>query len=511
MDFKEHLGRAGSLTVLLTGRLQRTLAGVKEVLGEFGVHPERCFLKPDDADDVGRSMVNVHAFKKDVIRGLLNENPKIKSVKIWDDRQDNIDALKRLRKEYKNIDFELFKVDCKESDRLENSAHFEWNSAGFGRRLSKMADELGFGCTPSFDAAVKEGIDFLEDAWLSCLGTSNDPECSIVHEFGSYPLKRIGDVDLFMLAPTSLCPDECIVKLEAELSKRGVRYIHTATGIRCPRMKLRLHFANAAPVDFDLIFAACLDKDNKNPTDFLKVFENGDKSVKSAVEGLVFLEKVKSCIEGKMSMERFGRLVDIVVYFLKTKHLKGNAFHCFRTFHLVRALAEMISKLKENFQGMGDLVRKSFEYLATINSQYWQRICKDTVPEEIVDMTIESFVSAVKLINQPKPCASLFAPVKFPPNNHAICSVKVTSHVKDLQWRAGVIVEAKLGTCIRKLITSGVNVVPGPSDYDNIFLFAIPTDETSVRLCQNFLASLKTESIFLTNKTDLALKIQIGN
>ena len=512
VDFKEHLGRAGSLTVLLTGRLQRTVAGVNEVLREFGVHPERCYLKPDDEIDVSRNMAKVHSFKKDVVRGLLKEHPKVKIVKLWDDRQDNIDAFKALRKEYKNIDFELLKVDCKAGYNDKKSySNFKAQADEFDKNLLQMIDDFGFGCSPSFDAAAKQGISFIEDAWLSCLGSPQDVPSQVVHQFGSNPLKRNGDVDLCIFAPANLRPDECIFKLEAELLKRGIRYIHTATGIRCPRLKLRLHYSNAVPVDFDIVFAACLlDETKSDVKDLREIYENGDNATKSAVEGLLFVEMVKRCIEGKLSLERFGKLVDLLVYYLKTKHLKGNAFHGLRTFHLVRALAEMLSKTKESFNNMADLVRKSFEHLATLDVRYWQRVCKEFVPEENIHLLTESFVSGYELINQSKSCAELFARVQFPPAGYEVVSVTVGSHVKDLQWRAAVVIEAKLGTCIRKMLCAGVNVVPGPSDYHETILFAIPSDETSLRVSQSTLMNLKTETIFLANKTDLTLKIQIG-
>ena len=512
VDFKEHLGRAGSLTVMLTGRLQRTVTGVNEVLREFGIHPECCYLKPDDENEVSRNMAKVHSFKKDVIRRLLKEHPKVKVAKLWDDRQDNIDAFKSLRREYKDVDFELFKVDSKQSPDGEKSPpHLKGNSDEFNDNLLQMIDDFGFGCPPSFDAAVKEGISFIEDAWLHCLGLTKDKAPQTVHQFGSYPLRRSGDVDLCLFAPASLRSDECIFKLEAELSKRGVKHLHTATGIRCPRLKLRLHFSNTAPVDFDIVFAACLPVENEVHYDLREIYENGDIAMKSAIEGLLFLERVKHCIESKLSIEQFGKLVDLLVYYLKTKHLKGNAFHCLRTFHLVRALAEMFSKTKESFQSMGDLVRKSFEHLATLDAQYWQRICKEFVPEEITQQLSESFVSGYELINQSKSCAALYARVQFPPEGHEVVSVTVKSHIKDLQWRASVLIEAKLGTCIRRLLSSGINVIPGPSDYDGKILFAIPANETSFRVSQNALENLKSETIFLANKLDLSLKVQIGN
>jgi len=513
VDFKEHLGRAGSLTVLLTGRLQRTFAGVSTVLKEFGVHPELCLLKPDDDSEVSRNTPKVHSYKKDVVRRLLKEYPKIKEMKLWDDRQDNVDAFRTLRKEYKNVHFEIFKVSCKEDsgDRKPSATNLKVNEDEFNKSILQMIEDYGFGCSPSFDAAVKEGISFIEDAWLFCLELSKGAAPDVIQQFGSYPLMRSGDVDLCLLAPASLRPDECIFKLEAELLKRGVRYVHTAAGIRCPRLKLRLHYSNAAPVDFDIVFAPCLQDDFKKDKELQQIYENGENAVKLAVEGLLFLEKVRNCIKGKVSIEKFGKLVDLIIHYLKTKHLKGNAFHCVRTFHVVRSLAEMFSKTKDSYHSMGDLVRKSFEHLATVDAQHWQRICKEFVPEETIQQLVKSFISGSELVCQSEPSTALFASVQFPPGGHEVVSVTVSSHVKELQWRASVVVEAKLGTCIRKMISAGVDIVPGPSDYDGTISFAIPSDETSFRVAQHTLANLRSEGIFLANKKDLTLMIQIGN
>lgn len=511
-EFSNHAGRAGSKTVLLTGRLQRTVSGVREVLAEYGVHPEECYLKPDDCNDATKNMEKVHAFKKDVIRRLLRENPRVNVVKMWDDRQDNIDAFRRLRKEYQNIDFQLYKVDCEDFKNVEKfSKKHKLNGDGFSNSVSKLVSDLGFGCTRSFDAAVWQGIEFIQNAWASCLGIPEYTSDKLVRLFGSYPLRKTGDVDLCLLAPASMSADECILKLAADISMKGISYIHTAIGIRCPRMKVRARYSNIAPIDFDIIFAPCLSSGAAGQISISQIYESGDKAVKSAVEGILFLEKVQSCIEGKVRAEVFGKLVDLIVYYLKTKHLKGNAFHCMRTFHLVRALAEMFSKAKDKLEDIGEILRTSFEHLASLDRSYWQRICKETVPEKIIDMTVESFIAAATLIDQSQRRDSLFSRAQFPPKGYVVVSVRVASLIDDLQWRASIVMEAKVGTCLRKLYSSGVCVVPGPSDYETEILFAIPQDEMSLRICQSSMTSLKAEPIFLNNKSDLNLFLKIGN
>ena len=506
VDFKEHFGRACSLTVLLTGRIQSTLAGVTEVLREYGLHPEKCFLKPEGySADRSKTTEKVAPYKTEIIKKLLLEYPNIRTVKIWDDRQDNIDAFRRMKRGHRDVTFELFKVGSEDTEdkkiRLKGGLNDD--------EIDRMVTEFGFGFSAMFHAAAKEGIEFITSAWASSLGVQAEKAATFIKPFGSFPLNRAGDVDLCLLAPSYLQQDECIVKLEAEILKRGVRHIHTATGIRCPRMKVRLHYLNMAPIDFDIIFAPCLTAVDQPLIDVNTAFQNGSKDVKAALEGNIFLQKAQECISGKIGVTTFGILVDLVVFFLKTKHLKGNAFHCIRTFHIVRALAEMISKSKETVHSLVALLSNSFDHLASLDIEYWKRICRDFVPEEMLKKTIESFIEAVKMINQSETRATIFAVKKFPPVNHIVATVTVKSNIKEIQWRANTILEAKLGPCIRKLLALGVEVSPGPCDYDDTIRFAMPVGERNLKLCQNILGGLKGEAWFLENKDSLDLIIRV--
>eukprot|EP00794_Sanderia_malayensis_P008777 gene8777-9715_t len=499
VQFKEHIERAGSLTVLLTARRQCVKDGIEEVLQQHGIHPQKKFLKPMTEDDSYKTNRSPN-FKTGLVKDLLKAYPNVDHVKIWDDRPDNIDAFRRLRKSFGNIKFEIFDVGNDYSRAL----------AATLKDVSTITDAFGSCRFESFNAAAKEGIEFLVNAWSSCLDVDMDVGRRFAIPFGSFPLKRVGDVDLCLLASAKLSQDECIVKLETELSKRGIKHLHSATRIRCPRLKVRLHFMHTSPVDFDIVFAPCLEdirsKDLDSPE---TLYRNGCSKLKSSLEGVLFLRQVQHCIDGKISVENFGRLVDAVVLLLKTKHAKGNGFHCVRTFHIVRALAEMFGKFDATTKSLDVYFQDSLQYLSTIDIAHWKKICKEFVPEDMLIRTTEVFKNAVTLLNKSEPVEKIFAFVKFPPHGHKLVKVAVESHVSELAWRGGTLLEAKLGTCLRKLVSYGVSVVPGPSDYCNMIQFAIPADESSLRLCRDALKSLESEAVFIDYQHDLRLHIDI--
>ena len=480
---------------------------MEEVLREYGIHPKKSILKPDKEDnDKSYSAAKVQNYKSDAVRELLKDNPTINHVKLWDDRQDNIDKFRRLKKDYKHINFEIFKVGDEVLSKQARSSDIAINE----NNITDLLDKFGFNAFQQYQTTAEQGIDFISSSWSSCLGISKEIGSKLVMTFGSFPFHRIGDVDLCLLAPVNLHPDECIVKLESELLKRGIRHIHCATGIRCPRLKLQLRFLNASPVEFDIVFAPCLPELNAAIPDTATLYQNSSKEVKFALEGVLFLQQVCSCIEGKISIENFGKLVDLIVLFLKRKHLKGNAFHCIRTFHIVRVLGEMFRKSKNHGENLCDYFRNSLTHLSTLDAAYWKRICKDFVPDETVARTVKHFTEASELINESASLSTVFAFVQFPLPMYVIVSVSLKSNVDELLWRACTMLEARIGTCVRKLLSTGVDVMAGPSDYSSIVRFAVPRCEWNIDVCKRTLSSLKSDAFFMQNKDNLQLIIDIN-
>ena len=444
-------------------------------------------------------MLEVAEFKKEVVNDLLREFPDCSCVKFWDDRDDNIHSIKSLEKRYKGrVKFELFFVG---SEKEKLKAHQSEKNGALS--LDELCFTYGLSANQLYLDSVKEGMYFIFNAWKDVLSIKNRiPMSSLMKPFGSYLIGRRGDVDLCLFSPIGFKVNDSLNNLASKLRDHGVTYIHLVTGIRCPRLKIRLEYLSAPPVDFDIVVACVLPEGKTEITDLDAAYKSCDKYSKISLEGLIFHANYVNAVLYTCDTHTLGRIVDVIVIFLRRRCLKGNAFHCIRTFHVVKLVCMFIKESclaplqsSEIFESndkrqMPEFLSKLFKWLAKYSYDKWVSLFSDFCPELYIPVLQEAFKEASVILEE-NPVSHLFHTCG---RSNEQCSVRVHFKSDDpvFEWKLGTFVEARLGSYVRKLITAGVGVQPGEITM-NQFTFMIANSDRSRSICQEHMEALRKD------------------
>ena len=484
-NYFSHYKRPESATFLLTGRREKTREGVESVLKQWRLYFDQIILTPDDCK------LTVFQNKGHVVGSLLQRFPAVTEVKFWDDQDRNIDTVKALSKQhkYQHVHFHMIQND-------DVMPHFNRMTAyDFMNRL---------GCRPvkHYNHVVREGMNFINKAWTDLLRKyakiDSKQDTFLLMPFGSYLLHRKGDVDICLLAPDNLEVNMLIKEFSKQLQAYGVQYCYSASGIRCPRIKIMLMFENATPVEFDLLIASfklsCDELVKALNLLNLKdlVSKCRDVTSKIAFEGILFFEKYVQSVEDKISDYDFGIVIDLVCILLRKNNVKANAFHCIRTFHLSILLNEFILKSNripenglETVKSMEKVVKSFCKFCSKYEDNDYIKLFKGFVPESY----IEKLKSIFAMLAQQSLAKSLFMGPMLEQNKKNCITLKVvSSNCKVSAWKAMVMLEAKIGSAIRKFIENGQDIKPGIVT-DNSFTFY----SNRPSACQGALKRLKTE------------------
>ena len=466
--YYEHRHKACSLSILLTGRMERVRRGVLAVLNDYELTFSRVMLKPEDGNN-GYKEGQVNQYKRDYVQNLLNEFPTVNELKFWDDREDNVKMIKSLSKKFPKVNIQVYNVQEKQPPFYKMT-------------LEQFLVRMGVRKTIQYDEAVKSGMEFIREAWKQIIGDDYDKCC--MHLFGSNLLHRRGDIDLCLLAPKASSIQTCMGGLAEKLASFGVKYVHCASNIRCPRLKIKLEYDDAANVEFDITVACVLDK-GIDEFNYIKLYECcEDKKSKIALEGLLFFEQVVKPALFGVCLKDFGLIVDVVCILLKKNRLKGNVFHCIRTFHVVQLVAEYIN-FSNNTSDLNELktceqfLKGFFGYLGKKEEEKWMLLFKKFVPDIYISSLITFFRHA-------ETC-SLEYLICHGPLVDKSCNVKVeieTSGDDLVLWKAQILLEACLGTCLRNLIVNGFQVTPGVAIGESVTFNLTPLNEAKEVILQ---------------------------
>ncbi len=477
-DYHDHQGRAGSLTVVLTARIERTQKAVERVLKEAQVYPDEVYFKPDSTSDTETSA----QFKVRIIKKLLSENKDITLVKFWDDKVENLTAVRSMADKYSNIHFNFIDA-TKMILKKQDSALY--------------ADLCLRGCHLStlYSCAATVSIDFLSSQYCRMIGYQGNPK-DVCYVFGSFPIGRRSDIDMCCLLQSPASPFDCIDRFAAQLEECGIIYIHKGKGARCPRLKVKLEFDCAPPIECDLIFAV-IDNNLTTPGKLASSTNGGllsslkpsDSRSKTALTGPNFLQQVIEAIDGKMSVGEFGMVVEMTAQILRSFRQKGNAYHCIRTFHVVRLLMEYVRSPKFNQlkdSNCDEIFRNFISSVSEISPAKWQKLFGDFVPKEYVPRITDVFATVSHQVSEHPAETPLSTEIfytdfnsrpTFPPEGYSTVSLCLHGTSKRLLWKLASLLEARLQTCIRKLLDADIDVVPDGNDSYEKFCFAIPQDD----------------------------------
>ena len=468
-DYRDHEGRAGSMTVVVTARIERTRKAVEKVLEEVQVYPDAVYFKADSSSATETSP----QYKARVIKKLIAENKDVTSVKFWDDKADNLTAVKDLASEFPNVRIETINASKIVPNKHESALYSDLVLCG-----SHLSSQ--------YNSAATLGIEFLTTQYCKMIGYQGNPR-DVCLVFGSFPIGRRSDIDMCCLLQSPASPFDCIERFAKQLEDCGLTYIHKGMSSRCPRLKVKLFFDCAPPVAYDIIFAV-VENDLTSPNQLvdLSSLKPVDQRSKIALTGPNYLKQVIEAIDGKMSVGEFGMVVEMTVKILRAFRQKGNAYHCIRTFHIVRLLMEYVrspkfSQLKES---NSDEIFKNFIASASeIFPAKWQKLFGDFVPKQYIPRIIDVFASATDKLRAPPPEKPLSSDVfysdinsrpSFPPVAYSTVSLSLCGSDKPSLWKLASLCEARLQTCTRKLLDAGIDVVPDGNDSYEKFSFAVP-------------------------------------
>lgn len=455
-DFHSHYNRAGSLCVVLTARISSVEAAVKMCLEKYNIYPNRLITKPDDNKQATPD------FKADIIKAFLNEFPSICSIKLWDDSDDNLRAFHKLSQHVSVVTFTI--IDSK-------SMAISHVKSEVGRFLQ----QTGALPSPSFAAACQAAISYVSEAWQSVIQSYTTDSTKLVFPFGSNVLGRFADVDVCVLAPNTLHQKECVLKLERELRNRGIAFTYISHSSRCPRLKAKCYFASSSPVELDVVFClvpqSFLDSLNLSDSPSLHVItaaiQKSDKVSHTALTGPAFIQDLLSDIrESGYSLLDCVCLVEMICLILRASHLKGNAFHCIRTFHILKMFQSFLKSQKNDKPLIPDDLLVTFiEFCSAHSEAQWSELCGDFVPSFYISALTQQFKITQKVIQPVITRDTLYQIATTDTNHlglHSQLELTIDSSDPVHEWRLGIFIEARLGSYIRLVLSSGIAVYPGP-------------------------------------------------
>ena len=527
-EFYSHHGQAGSLTIVLTGRVERTRPAVLSVMENAQLFPHRVILKPNVSD---QSTAN---FKLTVMRQLLDEFPGVNLVKFWDDLPQNLAAIRCLSQsgadntQFQLIDASRLHPSC--LPKQEKSSGLQPLPSLSPPHQSLLESHLAvYGLLPTreYEAAAQEGVDFLVSQFARLVGYTGKPS-NLAYPFGSYPLGRMSDVDLCLLAPPTSSPMGWISQLSSQLDACGIKFVHIGHSTRCPRLKVMLEFTEAPAIEYDLVIAV-LDEDrvfrdtaqSKLPaSQVAKMRKTSDSQSKAALSGPLFLEKVEHVIGDVLSKDQFGAIVEMTVQLLIAKREKGNAFGCIHTFHLVQLLADFIRSYSSKLSALPNLdaVMQSFIcHVSQLPLDKWEAVIGDTVPEDFIPRVMSVFQNACRILTEENghPSLSCYSQLlertEFPPEGHTAVEIKLTGSSPVLKWKARTLIEARLPTYIRQLLTKGLQVVSdGNVKNGGKLCFAVPSLKSAKETLQTVLRAFWSEMSEYRKKEGLQIHMTFG-
>ena len=544
--FHECFHQSGSLTVLVTGRIPPTSNAVKEVLHHHLVYPEKYFFK-----DSPMEKESTPAYKVRIIQQLLREYPDVNHVKVFDDLDDVLTAMNKLARNYQDrIRFEV--IDAKgmgtsSTGKLQKAV---LNTTSKEGAIASLLHQCGLLPMPSYQGAAAAGVALIASQWAAAVHFSG-PSDHLVMTFGSYCLGRRGDVDLCLLAPPQLSHFECLDLLAFRLQDAGTVFVHRGYASRCPRLKVMLQYSSVPDINFDIIFIVTASEDfyyktlpGVKPTcaSIKSELAPGDAPSKTALMGPLFLQQVQSRIEGRIVKAEFAMAVEMVVWYLKSQRLKGNACSCIRTFHVVQLLADVASKVKdsewEELPSKADYLFSRFiTKVASLEEDKWLHLLGDKgsqeigergttekmnrVPLQYIPALQATFKRAHSILGtgsestqstlQVEALCDLLQRPAHPPLGFTPVALKFGSLDKKLEWELSTILEARMPTYIHQLITKGVSVHPSGNDMEAGYIaFAVKDDPSTVETVQSTLKPLWNEVAVYRKHPEVDIGLFIG-
>lgn len=515
-SFHANCGRSGTCTVMMTARIKSTEVGVEYVLNQYNVHPDMLILKPDDMESCNTE------FKIEYLQKLLDRFPEARLVKLWDDNADNLKKMEHFAKNYtKGVEFDII-----DATKMDKSPQAEAPSSA----LKSFLDSCGLLATPEHCSAALIGVRFIAEQFGKVTCFNGDPS-ALAHVFGSHCFGRNSDVDLCLLAPPRFTPFDCMERLNDQLMRCGIDFVHKGYSSRCPRLKVKLGFRGTPSIEFDVVFAILDSEDAFNSCEELSVAPGMDQLLKkddqasmTALSGLIFLQRVQDIVRGTVSCESFGAVVEIVVRILKAHRLKGNCYRCIRTFHIIQLLADFIKTHKKQLSegGRGEiscevLFKEFVLHSALLTTSKWEKLCAAFVAPEYIPRLMDTFKNVSKILQSSEGDSTALCYQEamkrppFPP--HGYVPVRILCSAKDrrIQWELEAVLEARLPTYISQLFSCGLDIVPDGNEICAGACFAVRKTNSYAATLQEVFRKFWNEFSMYHKQTDVHMEMKFDD
>lgn len=532
-ECRRHIGRAGSVVVVLTARITQTKSAVQTVLDDHQLHPDRLIVKP------GETRQATPEFKVQALAGLLEQFPDVELVKFWDDREDNLQAVKSFSKRpgKRNVRFEII-----DSTRMMGTEPATLSAAAEVRDSALGSQLVSRGLLPTRQhvSAAETGLRFIAAQFCAVVGYGGEP-ADLTLVFGSHPLGRLSDVDLCLLAPPGHTHSDCIEGLAGRLESCGISHLHKGYSSRCPRLKVMLQFRESPSIDYDIVFATLPSQEafdthmqrkaqvrggggGRGRVSLVDLLAVDDLASKTALTGVTLLGKVQEIISGaNVSPQLFGAVVEMAVQVLKAARQKANFYHHIRSFHIVLLLADCICHSPDAVSAAAGLDCDAlFELLvshaAGLAPADWQRVFEEyiPVPHEYVPRQSHVFRTLLETVG----CKDLSLTSRyeellltrpaFPPAGYTpVWLLSEADRHVDL-WGLRTLLEAKLPTFIQQLGSSGLDVVLDGNGVHSSFCFAVRDTPSSKTTLQLIFRRFWNEFSEYRNRKDVRLELKFS-
>ena len=536
-EFRQHVSRAGSLTVVVTGRVERTERAVIAALENAQIHPDRVILKPNVSDETTAN------FKARILRELLEELPHVMLVKFWDDLPQNLAAVHRLAKNSeRHVHFEI--IDATKMQPTTNvskqgkkmslqqlkafqAQSLQTSATPFKSILEAYLGSYGLLPSAAYNSSAVAGIEFLALQFCQLIGFVGNPNL-LTYPFGSFPLGRQSDIDLCFLAPPNFTAKDCVDQLASLLEECGVNYIHKGYSSRCPRLKVMLEFSDSPAINYDIVFAILSKGDlftsppEKQivPSELSTHLTPGDSPSKVAVSGPAFHHQVQEIIQGTISNHHFAAIVEMIVQLLIAQRQKGNAYHCVRTFHIVQLLTDFIKAHKTNLPNgitCDTLFKEFVTHASKLPEMKWKKLFVEFVPPEFVPQVVKVFEFACREASYDDfPSVTCYEEMTdrppFPPTGYTTVELSLSGTNEPHLWKLHTVVEARLPSYIRQLISSGISVIPDGNAHNTKKLcFAVPDSKNSKQTLQQVLRPFWSEISDFRKQSGVRIELTFGS
>ena len=528
-EYRNHVNRAGSYTIILTGRVENTKPGFMKVLENFQIIPDKIYFKPDITDE------STSAFKLRITKQLLAEEfSDVTLVKFWDDMPENLWAINWLSQSEAMCHIQFDIIDATEMNLTSSvskhgrnlsllKTNTQINKIKYDSSLQECLANHGYLPTIIYQKAVQQGIEFIANQFTKLVDYEGNP-LDLIYLFGSYPLKRSSDVDMCLIAPNSHTNIEWIDKMASQLQSCGVKHVHVGHSSRCPRLKIALLYSETTPIEYDIVIAL-IPKDTiftiPAPTEQLpaskiaQMRKPGDNASKVALSGPLFMEKIEEMFkQTEISHESFGAIVEMIVQIFVTKREKGNAYHCIRTFHIVQLLIDYIQQNGSilSLDMNCDVLFKGFlGYVTEVQYGQWEKLFGESVPETYIPRVMAVFKECSQMLKPSEPVTvriyeDLLQRAEYPHDNYIPVNIKISGKDEFLKWKAGIIVEARLPSYVRQIISRGLDVRPdGNVKNCNKYSFSVPPLKSAKDTLQEILRPFWVELAELRKQDGLSI------